>query len=228
MGAIEHRPIRAKPMPTNPTRIHGLYAITPDMTDTAELVRRARLAMRGGARVLQYRNKSADVALRLAQALALKQVAGELGVTFIINDDVRLALQVDADGVHLGAADGSVAAARALLGAEKIIGVSCYNRISAARQAVVAGADYVAFGAFFASLVKPDAVTADVGLLHQARAELSLPLVAIGGITAQNAAPLIGAGADAVAVISALWGAQDIQAAARGFSMLFDFNRPRN
>jgi thiamine-phosphate pyrophosphorylase len=215
-------------MPANPKRIYGLYAITPDMADTDELVRRARLAMRGGARVVQYRNKSADVALRLAQTLALKQAAGEFGVTFIINDDAQLALQVGADGVHLGAADGSVAAARALLGAEKIIGVSCYNHILAARQAVAAGADYVAFGAFFASSVKPDAVAADAGLLRQARAELSLPLVAIGGITAQNAAPLIKAGADAVAVISALWGAQDIQAAAREFSMLFDFNRPHH
>lgn len=206
--------------------ISGLYAITPDLPDTTDLLRRARLALEGGARALQYRNKSADAALRLAQALALRETAREFGVPFIVNDDAQLALRVGADGVHIGADDGSASSARALLGADKIIGVSCYNSISAARAAVADGADYVAFGAFFASPVKPGAVTADVALLREARAELAcaefdVPRVAIGGITARNAAPLVEAGADAVAVISALFGAQDVKAAAQDFSNLF-------
>ena len=123
--------------------------------------------------------------------------------------------------MHLGATDGELKAARAMLG-KKIIGISCYNRLSLARDAVAAGANYVAFGAFFPSTVKPDAVTAEIDLLRQARAEFAVPLVAIGGITAQKASLLIGAGADALAVISALFDAPDIQVAAQEFSKLFD------
>lgn len=201
--------------------VEGLYVITPDSADTSQLLHRVRLALAGGARVLQYRNKSADAALRLAQAAALRELAREFAVTFIVNDDAQLAAQVDADGVHLGAADGELNVARALLGKHKIIGVSCYNRISLAREAVAAGADYVAFGAFFPSTVKPDAVTAGAELLCQARAELDVPLVAIGGITALNGASLVDAGADALAVISAVFDAADIQAAAQDFSKLF-------
>lgn len=201
--------------------IEGLYAITPDSADTAELLRRTRLVLEGGARVLQYRNKSADAVLKLAQAAALRELAREFAVPFIVNDDAHLAEQVDADGVHLGATDGDLAAARAMLGKRRIIGVSCYNRIALAREAVGAGADYVAFGAFFPSGVKPAAVRADAGLLRQARAELAVPLVAIGGITAQNGAVLVQAGADALAVISALFDALDIPSAAQDFSKLF-------
>jgi len=202
-------------------QIHGLYAITPDLPDTVELVRRVRLALQGGARVLQYRNKTADAKLKLAQAQALLQLAREFKTTFIVNDDAQLAVQVNADGVHLGGEDGSVAAARALLGNSGIIGVSCYNRLSLAHEAVRQGADYVAFGAFFASSVKPGAVQADVALLRSARKELNVPIVPIGGITQQNAATLIDAGADAAAVISALFDAPDIEVAAREFSTLF-------
>ncbi|MDE2309410.1 MAG: thiamine phosphate synthase [Betaproteobacteria bacterium] len=201
--------------------IRGLYAITPDCADTPDLLRRVRLALAGGARVLQYRNKSATAALRLAQASALRELTREFAVPFIVNDDARLAAQVDADGVHLGAMDGNLQSARAVLGKSKIIGVSCYNRLSLARDAGGAGADYVAFGAFFSSSVKPDAVTADIELLRQARAEFAVPLVAIGGITAQNGASLVVAGADALAVISALFDAADTQAAAQDFSKLF-------
>jgi len=201
--------------------IKGLYAITPDCADTEDLLRRARLALAGGARVLQYRNKSADAALRLAQASALRELTREFVVPFIVNDDVHLAAQVDADGVHLGAMDGSLDAARDMLGKHKIIGISCYNQLSLARNAIAAGADYVAFGAFFSSGVKPDAVTADVELLRRARAEFAVPLVAIGGITAQNGASLVAAGADALAVISALFDAVDSRAAAQDFSKLF-------
>jgi len=201
--------------------IEGLYAVTPDITDTEELLRCVRRALQGGARVLQYRNKSADAGLQLQQAQALRQLTHEFNTTFIVNDDAQLAAQVDADGVHLGGEDGSVAAARALLGKTRIIGVSCYNRASLAFEAVRQGADYVAFGAFFSSGVKPEAVQAEVELLQTMRQQLHLPIVAIGGITQQNGAALVAAGADALAVISALWNAPDIKAAAQGFSTLF-------
>jgi thiamine-phosphate pyrophosphorylase len=201
--------------------IRGLYAITPDESDTVELLRKVRLALSGGARVLQYRNKAADAALRLEQAIALRKLTLEFSVTLIVNDDAMLAQQVDADGVHLGGEDGSVAAARAVLGRSgKLIGVSCYNRMVLAHEAVRQGADYVAFGSFFASAVKPGAVSASPDLLRQARREIALPLVAIGGITAHNGAQLLEAGADALAVISAVFGATDIRDAARQFANL--------
>jgi thiamine-phosphate pyrophosphorylase len=200
--------------------IRGLYAITPDETDTAELLRKVRLALLGGARVLQYRNKIADAAMRLEQARALRELTHEFSVPLIINDDVILAQQVDADGVHLGSADGSVIVVRTLLGRGKLIGVSCYNRLELAHEAVRQGANYVAFGSFFASTVKPGAVAASPELLRQARREIAVPLVAIGGITVPNGAQLLEAGADALAVISAVFGAADIQDAARQFSIL--------
>ena len=201
--------------------IKGLYAITPDCADTHDLLCRVWLALAGGAQVLQYRNKSAPAALRLTQAIALRQLTREFSVSFIVNDDVQLAAQVEADGVHLGAADGDIAAARLALGAHKIIGISCYNKLSWARVAVDAGADYVAFGAFFPSSVKPEAVLADIELLRQARAELTVPLVAIGGITLQNGAQLVQAGADALAIISALFNTAGIADTAQEFSQLF-------
>jgi len=201
--------------------ISGLYAITPDCADTSDLLRRAQLVLAGGASVLQYRNKMANKTLLLAQAQLLRELTSQFSVPLIINDDVQLVAQVGADGVHLGAADTTPDAARAVLGRQKIIGVSCYNSPSLARKAVTEGADYVAFGAFFSSLVKPDAVAANIDLLRQMRAELEVPLVAIGGITAQNGADLIKAGADSLAVISALFDAADIQEAAQSFSKLF-------
>ena len=136
--------------------IKGLYAITPDEPDTAELLRKARQALIGGARVLQYRNKIANAELRLAQARVLRELTHEFSVPFIINDEAVLAQRIDADGVHLGSEDDSVDGARAMLGSGKIIGVSCYNRMALAHEAVRQGADYVAFGSFFASGVKPE------------------------------------------------------------------------
>jgi len=200
--------------------ICGLYAITPDEVYTEELLRKVRLALQGGARVLQYRNKIADGALRLKQAGALRDLTREFAVPLIINDDAILALQVDADGLHLGGTDGNVAEARELLGSDKLVGVSCYNRLVQAHEAVRHGADYVAFGSFFPSFVKPGAVVATPDLLHQARREISIPLVAIGGITPQNGAQLLEAGADALAVISAIFSAPDIKLAAQHFSVL--------
>jgi thiamine-phosphate pyrophosphorylase len=201
--------------------IKGLYALTPDSRDTADLLQRVRLALSGGVQVLQYRNKIADDDLRLLQALALRNMTREFAVTFIINDDAQLAAGVDADGVHLGAADGEIETARAVLGNNKLIGVSCYNQLAMARSAVHAGADYVAFGAFYASTVKPDAAVATVDLLHEARSELNVPIVAIGGIDASNGAALVNAGADALAVISAVFDAADIQLAAQNLAKLF-------
>jgi len=200
--------------------ISGLYAITPDEHDTAKLLRKVKLALQGGARAVQYRNKLADAPARLKQASVLLQLTREFAVPLIINDDAELAGRVDADGVHLGGEDGSVAAARTLLGAEKIIGVSCYNRLDLAHEAVKQGADYVAFGAVFASTVKPDAPVATLDLLRQARREINLPLVAIGGITLANSPSVLHAGADALAVISALFDADDICLAARYFANL--------
>ena len=201
--------------------IKGLYAITPESADSADLQRRVRQALLGGARVVQYRSKSADAALRLGQAQALRGLTREYGATFIVNDDAQLAAAVDADGVHLGVTDGGIAAARALLGVDKLIGASCYNQLALAREAVHAGADYVAFGAFFTSSTKPEAVVAQLQLLHEARRVLDVPVVAIGGITATNGAQLVQAGADALAVITALFEAADVELAARELATLF-------
>lgn len=194
------------------------------MANTAELVAMTRQALAGGARLVQYRNKAADDALRLEQARSLVELCRTFSVPLIVNDYLDIAVAVGADGIHLGRDDISVtgiAAARRGLGAGKIIGVSCYNRLESAVGAERQGADYVAFGAFFISATKPGAVVATTDLLRQARQKLSIPVVAIGGITPDNAAELIAQGADAVAVISALFGAPDIQSAAENFSRLF-------
>jgi thiamine-phosphate pyrophosphorylase len=200
--------------------IQGLYAITPDTEDTIWLVRNVELALQGGARVLQYRNKDASAALQLAQASALLPLCKRYQVPFIINDDVALCQQLDADGVHLGGADGDIDAARLQLGAHKVIGASCYNRFELAQQAKSEGADYVAFGACFASSTKPHAPVAGLDLFQQAKA-LGLPAVAIGGITLENAPAVIEAGADAIAVINALFASRDIRATSERFSQLF-------
>ena len=201
--------------------IKGLYAITPDSRSNDDLLRRVKLALTGGVQVLQYRNKIADAAQALTQARALRELTLEFGTTFIINDDVQLASAVDADGVHLGKTDGDVASARTMLVGSKLVGVSCYNQLQLARDAVSAGADYVAFGAFYASSVKPDAVVATVDMLREARAELDVPIVAIGGIDVDNGVVLVQAGADALAVISAVFDAADIQLAAKNLAKLF-------
>lgn len=203
------------------TRISGLYAVTPDMEDTAQLVKAAEQVLQGGASLLQYRNKTASYALKREQAGALMWLCEDYDVPFIINDHVLLCVELDADGVHLGGGDGDIAAARRLLGARKLIGASCYNRLELARQAKVQGADYVAFGACFDSGTKPAAVRAPLTLFGEAGA-LDLPLVAIGGITADNAGSVIAAGADSVAVINALFSADDPERAARTLSNLFN------
>jgi len=200
----------------------GLYAITDSLlTPAASLPEQVEKAIAGGARAIQYRDKLASASERRTRATVLAALCRRKQVPLIINDDVELAAAIGADGVHLGAADATVATARARLGADALIGVSCYNRMERARQAVAEGASYVAFGRFFPSRSKPDAVQADVGLLAGARRELRVPVVAIGGITPENAVGLVSAGASLLAVIHAVFGAEDVQAAAERFARLF-------
>jgi thiamine-phosphate pyrophosphorylase len=206
--------------------VAGLYAITPEDTDTGRLARRVEAALSGGAGLLQYRSKSAAAAVRRAQAERLLGLCRRHGALLIINDDLELALSLRADGVHLGRDDGDVAAARERLPAGTLLGVSCYERIELATAAVDAGADYVAFGSAFASPTKPGAVRAPRELYAQARARLAVPIVAIGGITLENARLVIDAGADAIAVITAVFDAADVKAAAAAFCDLFQHRKP--
>ena len=203
------------------SRISGLYAVTPDLADTGVLLEKVDDALRGGARIVQYRSKSSDVVLQRSQAVAIAGLCRKRSALFIVNDSVELAREAGADGVHLGREDGQVARAKATLGAGKLVGVSCYNEIGLARAAVAEGADYVAFGSFFSSLTKPAAIRADVQLLRAAATEIALPIVAIGGIDVDNAAGLIDAGADAVAVIGALFDSPHVENQARRFVELF-------
>lgn len=202
--------------------LHGLYVITNTVQFTRDaLVRAVADAIAGGARIVQYRDKTQDTERRLAEASALRSLTLEYDVLFLINDDINLAEAVAADGVHLGREDVAIEAARTRLGYEAIIGASCYNSFARARDAEQAGADYVAFGSFFSSATKPEAVPAGLELLTRAKQELSVPVCAIGGITKETAPVLINAGADMLAVISAVFSATDIQAAARAFSTLW-------
>lgn len=191
-------------------RVRGVYAITPDTEDTAALLAATTLVLRGGAQVVQYRNKTASRALRLEQAGALAALCRQRKALFIVNDHLDLALQVAADGLHVGAHDGDLAALRRLLGPGRLLGVSCYDRIDRAEYAVLSGADYIAFGSVFQSRTKPAATRATLALFTQA-ACLGVPMVGIGGINARNLDALIAAGADAAALISDLYGAHDIR-----------------
>ena len=206
-------------------RLAGLYAITPDEPRTDVLLRKTALALGGGACALQYRNKSAAPALRLEQGRALAALCRAAGASFIVNDDLALALELDADGLHLGAEDGDLAESRRRLGPGRLLGASCYNRIELAQAAAQAGADYLAFGSVFSSPTKPAAVRAPLALFAEARRRCALPLVAIGGISLQNAPEVFAAGADAVAVISALFDADDIAERAAGFTRLHQQQR---
>jgi len=201
----------------------GLYAITDSKLLSPErIVEAVALAIQGGAVMIQYRDKGDDPMRRQWEASDLSNMCRPLGVPLIINDDVELAAQVMAKGVHLGKEDADIASARARLGPNAIIGVSCYNDLDCAISAEKAGADYVAFGSFYPSRTKPSAVKAEVELLRQAKQQLSIPVVAIGGITADNGAQLVEAGADMLAVITELFGQADILGAAEKFSRLFE------
>lgn len=201
----------------------GLYAITD-----AQLIADDRLldaveqALLGGARLIQYRDKSADAVRRLTQARLLNSLCQRYQVPLIINDDVELAAAVGAAGVHIGKDDPALTTARTRLGQNALIGVSCYNRLNLALEAEQAGADHVAFGAVFPSLTKPTEVRASINLLREARAALRIPIVAIGGITPDNAPLLLDVGVDALAVVSGVFSQPDIQAAAARYATLFD------
>lgn len=201
--------------------LRGLYAITPDGLGEADLMARVEAALKGGTGILQYRDKTSPISRQADVARKLRALCRTFGALLIINDDVALALSVDADGVHLGSDDGDLAAARRLLGPDKLLGASCYADFDRARTAAAA-ADYVAFGAVFASPTKPHAVRADLSLFGRCRRELRLPACAIGGITLDNAAPVVAAGADMLAIISDLFEARDIEARARAYMPLFE------
>lgn len=204
-------------------RLRGLYAVTPDIaTDFEGLRARAEAVLRGGARLLQYRDKSADLPRREQAARALRALCERHGALFIVNDDVALALRVGAHGVHLGQQDMPLAEARAMLGREAIIGITCHDRLDLALSAQAAGADYVAFGAVYPSPTKPGAVRAPLHLFTEARETLSIPVCAIGGIEADNAAAVIAAGADMVAVVSGVFARPDPEAEARQLAAMFE------
>ena len=213
-----------------PISLRGLYVITPAIGQTVNssaLLHDVELAIKGGAHIVQYRDKSHDKAQnkakarRLALASELLALCNRYQALFIINDDVELAAAIQAHGVHLGAEDTPLAQARQRLGAQAIIGASCYNRLELALSAQQQGADYVAFGRFFPSRTKPQAVSAEIALLRQAKSRLHIPIVAIGGITAQNGSQLIVAGADMLAVVDAVFAQDDILAAAQQLANCF-------
>ena len=211
-------------MKTELAGLRGLYAITPDWNDTRRLLTVTEAILDAGCRILQYRNKSASNRQRQDQAIALRALTTQYAARLIINDDIELALFSAADGVHLGEDDGQLAAARVRLdaaGPEKILGASCYQSLPLALAAANASVDYLAFGSFFASPTKPMAKRADPALIAAAKHATNRPICAIGGITLDNAGALVAAGADLLAVISALYDAPDPQLAALKFSQLF-------
>jgi len=201
--------------------MRGLYLVTPNWNDTERLLAATEAALRGGAALVQYRHKDADAVLRIEQAAALLALCRRHGAPLVINDHIDLCMHLDADGVHVGGADIAVDHARRLLGAGKIVGASCYGELALAHAAQAAGANYAAFGGFYPSPVKKYTFVTEPALLSQARAELVLPIVVIGGMTPENAAPLVARGADMVAAITSVYGAADPQDAARHFGRLF-------
>ncbi|HLU19621.1 MAG TPA: thiamine phosphate synthase [Pusillimonas sp.] len=216
---------------TRPTRFpRGVYGITPEWTDTDRLLHAVEKAAEGGMKVLQWRRKTGDEKQRWAQAAALRELCRKLGVLFIVNDSIEAALRLDADGVHLGRDDGPLDMARQALGPGRILGTSCYNQPELAAQALKHDVDYVAFGAVYPSSVKPHAVRATVEHIQEGRRLIALhepeqatrvAVVAIGGITADNAAPLVQAGTDSLAMISGLFDVADIQETAQRCTDLF-------
>jgi thiamine-phosphate pyrophosphorylase len=207
----------------NKSRIAGLYAIADTQyLDDARLLSAVGEAIAGGARVIQYRDKKHAAAERTRQASELAKLCRQHDVLFIVNDDVTLAKETQADGVHLGREDTSLIQAREQLGSQAIIGASCYNELARAEAAQVQGANYVAFGRFFPSRTKPQAVQADLDLLREAKTKLHIPVVAIGGITPENGVSLIVAGADALAVIEGVFGQADVRGAAQRYARLFN------
>ncbi len=205
--------------------MRGLYLITPNWDDTDRLLALTKRALDAGVALLQYRHKDASAALRLDQAAALLALCRSYAVPLVINDFVELCQAVGADGVHVGGTDASVAQVRSALGPDKIVGASCYGDLALAQAAQRSGASYVAFGGFYPSLVKKYAVTTQAAIVGQAKACIALPCVLIGGMTPENAAPLVARGADMVAAISSVYLAPDVTAAVHRFTELFEPQR---
>lgn len=199
----------------------GLYLVTPDWDDTQKMLDVTEAGLRGGASIVQYRHKTASPELRREQAAQLQALCRRYGRPFIINDFVELALALDADGIHVGGTDAAVAQVRAAVGPAKIVGSSCYGSLQLARDAHASGASYVAFGGFYPSRVKKYEVSTPPEIVAQAKKEIPLPNVVIGGMTQENSAPLVQQGTDMVAVISSIYMADDPESAARGFARLF-------
>lgn len=201
--------------------LNGLYLVTPDWDDTEKLIEVTEQALQSGAALLQYRHKTADAQLRKKQARALHDLCRRYQRPFIINDHVELCLELDADGVHVGGMDAPIAQVRNAIGPDKIVGATCYGDLQLARSAEKQGASYIAFGGFYPSRVKKYPVTTPHTMVTQAKSEIALPIVVIGGMTLGNCPPLISAGADMVAVISSVYFADDPKLAAREFNELF-------
>lgn len=199
----------------------GLYLVTPDWDDTQKMLVATEAGLRGGAAIVQYRHKTASPELRREQAAQLQVLCKRYDKPFIVNDFVELCMELDADGIHVGGTDMSVAQVRAAVGPSKIVGASCYGSMELARDAHRAGASYVAFGGFYPSRVKKYEVTTSPEIVAQAKKDIPLPNVVIGGMTQQNAVPLIAQGADMVAAISSVYFESDPEAAARAFVKLF-------
>jgi thiamine-phosphate pyrophosphorylase len=202
--------------------MRGLYLVTPDWDDTGRLLDVTERALEAGATLVQYRNKTAGEALREQQAAALLALCRRHARPLVINDHVELCLRLGADGVHVGGLDAPVAAVRAALGPARIVGASCYGQFALAQAAQDAGASYVAFGGFYRSKVKVYEVSTPPDIVARAKAQLAVPVVAIGGMTPENARPLVGLGADMVAAISSVYAAPDAGAAVREFVELFE------
>jgi len=211
----------------------GVYGITPPQFPcTAQSLDTIEKALQGGLSVLQYRNKSPqrDYAINsqeLQHVLALQDLCRQYHCLFVINDNAVLAHQIKADGLHLGQQDIALHQARDLLGPSIQIGITCHNAIALAQQAEKQGADYVAFGSFFPSQTKPNASKAEISTLTQAKQSLGLPIVAIGGITLENAPALISAGADMIAVVQSLFDGPCIRTQSQQLTDLFSTSRDR-
>lgn len=202
----------------------GVYALTPDDNLLPRLSALVESALQGGVKWVQYRNKIAPTALRRAEATELLRLCKAHGAKLIVNDDVWLAVEIGADGAHLGRDDlpgGSLQTARDALGSRRILGVSCYDDLARAEVAVDAGADYIAFGSMFPSVTKPQATRASLDIVSEAKRRFRVPVCAIGGITTQNAAQVLDAGADMIAVLTDLFDAMDIRKQAEKFQKLF-------
>jgi thiamine-phosphate pyrophosphorylase len=205
----------------HPYNISGMYAVTPNDLDTARLCNNVEAALRGGVKLVQYRNKMADTGLRLMQASALLALCRSFKVPLVINDHLDLCAQIDADGLHLGATDCDLSAARRLLGNDKIIGASCYNQLDLALKAKEAGASYVIFGVSFNSDSALDALEGPLSEFTEAKQKISIPIVVIGNLTLDNAAQVIKAGATSIALMNGLFNAKNIQDTSQQFAQLF-------